>query len=128
MRTLLMAAMVAVSACAAPMAQPEPAPPPAFDPVGVYDFTTQVEGSAVTGTLDLRRNAQGVLSAQISTQVTGTMTATATLDGRKVEMRASTEQGDLAMQFTVAEDNTIAGSWSLASGMSGTLTGARRRT
>lgn len=127
MRTLLMAAMVVVSACAAPMAQPAPAPPP-FDPVGVYDFTTQVDGSAVRGTLDLRRNAQGVLSAQITTDVTGTMTASAVLTDRKVEMRAATEQGDLTMQFTVAEDDTIAGSWSLATGMSGTLTGARRRT
>ena len=128
MKALLMAAMVVVSACAAPMAQPEPAPPPAFDPVGVYDFTTQVEGSAVRGTLDLRRNAQGVLSAQITTDVTGTMTASAVLTDRKVEMRAATEQGDLTMQFTVAADDTIAGSWSLATGMSGTLTGARRRT
>jgi curli biogenesis system outer membrane secretion channel CsgG len=83
MATPLLVAFCA--ACATPVQQvpveaPTPTPPataqqaptqPVLDPVGVYDFSTDVQGTAVTGVLTIRRADDGRLAGAVSTDMTG---------------------------------------------------------
>jgi hypothetical protein len=116
------AALVALAACAAPMQQAAPV----FDPVGVYDFTTEVQGTIVRGVLTLRRTDQG-LTGTIATEMTGEMRLThVAIEGRRGEMRAATDQGDMVMQIEFGEDHRIIGGWQLSSGLSGSVAGQRR--
>jgi hypothetical protein len=124
MKLFLAGAMIlALSACAAPMQQVET---PAFDPVGSYDFTTQIQGSTVRGVLTLRRSEHG-LTGSISTDVTGELLLThVALEGRRAELRAATDEGGMVMHLEFGEDNTIVGGWQVDSGLSGSVTGQRR--
>jgi hypothetical protein len=116
------AALMSLAACAAPMQQAAPV----FDPVGVYDFTTEVQGNTVRGVLTLRRSDQG-LTGTISTDMTGEIRLThVAIEGRRGEMRAATDEGDMIMQIEFAEDYRIIGGWQLTSGLSGSVAGQRR--
>jgi hypothetical protein len=131
------------AACAAPVQQvpveaPTPTPPatvqqapaqPALDPVGVYDFSTDVQGTTLTGVLTIRRADDGRLAGAITTDMTGEMLLqSVTVEGRRALLRSSTPDGELFMQVDFLEDNRITGGWELSSGMSGAITGQRRRT
>jgi hypothetical protein len=130
-----------VSACAAPAQQaavqpPQPAvtqPPaqqpaqPAWDPAGIYDFTTEVQGMAIRGVLTLRRGEQG-LTGTVSTEVGGELPLSrVVMDGRRAEIRAATPQGDMVMRVEWVEDDRMAGGWDLGGMVSGTMAGQRRR-
>jgi hypothetical protein len=132
-----------LAACATPVQQvpvqaptPTPAPaeqqapaPAALDPVGVYDFTTQVEGTSLAGVLTIRRTEEGRLTGSLSTDMTGEMPLqSVTMEGRRALLRASIPDGELYMQVDFLEDNRIAGGWELSTGPSGAVTGQRRRT
>jgi hypothetical protein len=127
--------LVLTAACAAPVQQvpvvapPTPTPVPAaaaaFDPVGVYDFTTEVQGTTVPGVLTIRRGEQG-LAGTLATDLTGELPLQQiTIEGRRGEMRASTQEGGMIMRIEFVEDR-IRGGWELDSGMSGSVTGQRR--
>jgi hypothetical protein len=112
-----------VAAPAAEQQQPDP-----FDPVGIYDFTTEVQGTPVTGALTLRRNEEGRLIGQITTDMTGEMPLhSITLEGRRAIMRATTPDGELYMQIDFLEDDRITGGWELSTGMAGSMSGQRRK-
>jgi len=133
MKRMAMGLLVLLAACATPAAQAEPEAPrpaqaPAFDPVGTWDITTVIEGSEVAGTVFFRRGTDGVLSAEISTPMTGAFNASATLEGRRATLRSATPQGNLSMNITFDEQDGLSGNWSLDSGMGGTVTGRRRRS
>jgi hypothetical protein len=128
--------LLVVAGCSTPVQQapvqatPEPAAPAqqAFDPVGVYDFRTDVDGMAILGTLALRRDEQGQLQGTLSTDVTGGLALTSvTVEGRRALLRAPTPEGELYMQIDFAADDRITGGWELSTGPSGTVTGQRRR-
>jgi hypothetical protein len=120
----------------APTPAPTPAPaeqqapaPAALDPVGVYDFTTDVEGTRMAGVLMIRRTEEGRLTGSISTDMTGEMPLqSVTMEGRRALLRASIPDGELYIQVDFLEDNRIAGGWELSTGPSGAMTGQRRRT
>lgn len=63
MRRLAVAAAAAFAiGCAAPVQHVEIQSPPAavaFDPVGVYDFTTQAEGTSIAGVLTIAGTPRG---------------------------------------------------------------------
>jgi hypothetical protein len=120
MKALLAGLTLMLAGCSAAVQQA-----PVFDPVGVYDFTTDVQGTPVSGTITLRRTDTGY-SGTVSSDMTGDMPASATVTGRRAELRANTEQGPLTLSFDVAEDDTIAGSWQIAGGPTGTFAGRRR--
>lgn len=130
MRALLLS-LVLVGACAsAGRTADEPAPAPAvvaFDPVGVYDFSTTVEGQAVSGVVTIRRGDQG-LTGVMTTPLTGELPLSRiAVDGRRVTFSTATGEGAISMQMTVGEDDRITGSWSANGGaMTGTVTGRRR--
>jgi hypothetical protein len=126
-------ATVAVTACAAPVQQAPVTPPPqqqaqpAFDPVGSYDFTTDFQGTAVRGALHIRRTEQG-LAGTLVTDMTGDLPFTrVAFDGRRGELRAPTEQGDLVMRIEFQDNDRFTGGWELAGGLSGSASGTRRR-
>lgn len=122
--TVALVVALAVAACAAGTQQAAVAP--AFDPVGVYDFSTQAEGETINGTITIRRGDDGGLSAIISTPVTGSLAVqSVTLEGRRMDMLSNIEGDALIMRLDFVEDR-ITGGWELGSGMSGVLTGRRR--
>lgn len=110
----------------APARDVTPPPPAAVDPVGVFDFTTTVEGmGAVNGTITITKNPAGGYGGTIGTNVTETITIrTVTVDGQKVNVVADTPDGPITftMEFT---GNDFTGTWTLG-GMSGVHTGKRR--
>jgi hypothetical protein len=118
----------------APTPAPTPAPaqapaPAALDPVGVYDFTTDVEGTRMAGVLTIRRTDEGRLTGSLSTDMTGEMPLqSVAMEGRRALLRASIPDGDLYIQVNFLEDNRIEGGWELSTGPSGAMTGQRRRT
>jgi hypothetical protein len=128
--------LVVSAACAAPVQQVPVVPPPAptpvpaaaaeFDPVGVYDFTTEVQGTTVPGVLTIRRGDQG-LAGTLSTDLTGELPLQqVAIEGRRGEMRASTQEGGMIMRIEFVDDGRIRGGWELVSGMSGSVIGQRR--
>jgi hypothetical protein len=132
MRAVLIAALVAGSACASQQVQsPAPVQPAqvAFDPAGTWDFTTDVQGSSVRGVMVIRRNDQGALVGSITTDVTGEIPLQQiTLEGRRAEARSTLPDGTLVMRMEFLEDDRLTGGWELSTGMSGAVTGQRRRT
>src|SRR5687767_2748094 len=107
MRILTLCAASLLVACAAsaqqtPAPQPQPQAPAqpaaraAVDPIGVYDFTTEVQGSAVKGVITITRNPQGAFTGSITTDVTDAMPVTkVTVDGQKMDVRSGTTDGEL---------------------------------
>lgn len=127
--------LITMAGCAAPVQQvpvqgppPQPAQQPAaaFDPVGIYDFTTEVQGSTVRGVLILRRGDEG-LTGTISSDVTGVMTIQQiTMDGRRAELRSTTPEGGLIMRIEFIGEDRITGGWELSIGLTGPVSGQRR--
>lgn len=126
MRAVLALAATVVMAACAPAAEPVPPAPPPFDPVGTYDFSTQVEGTPIAGSMVVHRDAQGALVARITTPITGEFAASVTVEGRRLALRGNAGDGVIAMTMTVADDDTVTGTWSVDTGESGTFTGKRR--
>lgn len=121
--------VLSAAACAAPVRQAaieEPAPE-VVDPVGVYDFTTLIDGNTVAGVLTLRRNADGGLSATVSTPVTGDIPINSVIQtDNTLHMRANMGGEALRMTVTVGETGILTGGWMLSSGAGGGVDGTRR--
>lgn len=123
MRTLLssFAALCVLGGCASAPRGPAP-----LDPVGAFDFSTTVEGTDVSGTITVTREANGY-GGTITTDVTEPIPIrTVSVQGQTMEVAAETPDGPLTMTLTFTGD-AFTGSWSMADGsMSGALTGSRR--
>ena len=119
-RVLTVFAAVLITACAsAPRA-------PAFDPVGTYDFSADVQGTAMAGTLQLRRTDQG-LTGSFSTPASGEISLeSVTTEGRKLMLKARLPDGEVTMNLDFAADYRFTGDWSLSAGMGGSISGTRR--
>jgi hypothetical protein len=116
---------VSLLACAS---NPEPATPPApqaVDPVGVFDFATNVEGTAVQGTITVESAPGGGHGGSITTDVTEPIPISGvTVDGQNMTVTAQTPDGPITMSLTFT-GNDFTGSWTMG-GMSGSLNGSRR--
>ncbi|HSJ06188.1 MAG TPA: hypothetical protein VK936_05760 [Longimicrobiales bacterium] len=126
--TLCLAALAL--ACAAPVheapVQQAPAPRAAFDPAGIYDFTTDVQGTQVGGTLTLSRTAEGGFTGTIWSDMTGDLPLQhVDVEGRRARLRAATPEGELVMDVEFEEDR-MAGNWELATGLTGAVAGRKR--
>lgn len=118
-----LAAAVMLAACAS-SGQQAPAGPAPLDPVGTYDFTTNVEGTPVTGVVTITRNSTGY-GGSVATDVTETIPITAvTVEGQKVMVTAATPDGPLTFALTM-NGADFTGSWTLGP-MAGTMTGKKR--
>ena len=118
--TLVLAA--ALAACASNPGPPQPAP---FDPTGAYDFSTNVEGTVVSGTLTVSEGPDG-LRGVVTTDVTEPLPlSSVTVEGRTITGMGSTPEGAFTITLTVAEDDSLTGGWSLGP-MSGSASGRKR--
>ena len=117
----LCAGIAVAAACASAPAQPRP-----VDPIGTFDFSTTVDGTAVSGTIEIRSGSSGY-TGTISTNVTEPVPITAvTVEGQVVTVAASAPDGPINFTMTFTGDD-FTGGWTYA-GMSGELTGNRRTT
>lgn len=120
-RTLALCLVAA--ACAS--AQVEPEAPAPLDPVGLYDFTTAIEGDAVSGTITITRTSQGY-GGTITTNISDPIPVrSVVVDDRRITVTGDTPDGPVTLTMNVDGDD-FAGTWSFG-GMSGTHSGKRRR-
>jgi protein-disulfide isomerase len=94
------------------------------NPVGRYEFTTSVQGQAVTGGM-LVAGTPGAYTGQITTSVTPPIPLnTVTATGQEMVLTGSTPDGIITIRMTFTDDTAFTGSWEL-SGDTGSLTGRR---
>jgi hypothetical protein len=126
LRAITVLAALGLAACSSAV-QPAPAGPAPFDPVGLYDFRTEVQGITIPGTISFARGTEGQLTATVATDMTGSMVVpNVVLEGRRAELRAETSDGSMFMVVEFGEENRITGGWELSTGLSGSMAGQRR--
>lgn len=128
------AIVMLTSACAGAPEPEAPAPPArevtppapaAVDPVGVFDFTTTVEGMAVAGTITVTKTAAGY-GGSIATNVTETIPVrSVVVEGQKATVVADTPDGPINFTMEFKGDE-FTGTWTLGA-MSGVHSGKRRK-
>jgi hypothetical protein len=102
-----------------------PAAPRAVDPVGAFDFTTSMEGTEVTGTIEIQRADGGGYTGTLSTNVAEPMPlSSVTVDGQKMTVVADAPDGPVTMVLTFV-GNDFTGNWTYTT-LAGTATGRRR--
>lgn len=120
--SILACVLLFAAACAT-----RPQGPPPFDPVGTYDFTTDFQGTSVSGTITLRRNADGTLGGTISSQAGGDVAiGSVTENGRRLDLRTAVQNQELVMSIEFSDNDRFTGGWSIGQMASGTVSGARR--
>jgi type 1 fimbria pilin len=121
--TMTLVLCLITGACAS--AQVTPEAPAALDPVGVYDFTTTVDGTVVSGTVTITQGTSGY-GGSLATDATETIPVrSVAVEGQKLTVLADSPDGPVTFVMTLNGDE-FAGTWSYA-GMSGAHTGKRRR-
>jgi hypothetical protein len=121
--TMTLALCLLAGACASAPVTPDA--PAALDPVGVYDFTTAVEGTVVTGTITITEATSGY-GGSIATDATETIPVrSVAVEGQKLTVLADSPDGPVTFILTLDGD-AFTGTWSYA-GMSGTHKGTRRQ-
>jgi hypothetical protein len=129
--------LISAAACAAtPAAEPVPAPPPppmavpappapsALNPVGKYEFASTLNGSLITGTLEIT-GTPGTYAGRLTSTATEPITISgATVEGQTMTVTGETGNGTLTIRMTFAADGTFTGNWAL-SGDGAPLTGRR---
>jgi hypothetical protein len=110
-----------------PAAAPAPAPAPApaaASAAGIYDFTTSVQGTAVSGVVTVTM-ANGRAGGTIATSATPEIPIKAvTVEGPKVTVTADSPDGEAVLEFTM-NGQDFSGTWWFG-GQSGSLTGRKR--
>jgi len=113
------ASVAFAAACASAPAGPRP-----VDPVGTFDFTTSMDGTAIEGTITIQR-AQNGYTGSLTTNVTEPIpVSSVVVEGQKVTVVANAPDGPVTMVFTFT-GNDFTGNWTYAN-MSGTASGRRR--
>jgi hypothetical protein len=108
----------------APAASPSVTPAAALDPVGVYDFSTMIEGDQVTGTITIT-GSPGAYGGTISSSATPDMPIrSVTVSDSTITVTADTDNGELVSRFTLTGQD-LSGEWTVGD-MSGTTKGRKR--
>ncbi|HEX6373878.1 MAG TPA: hypothetical protein VF006_33425 [Longimicrobium sp.] len=125
MKRMLAAALVLfTAACAASAPPADPPAPAALNPVGVFPFTTTVDGNEVTGSVEVT-GQPGAYAGVIRTSITPEIPITGVMvSGQEMVVTADTPDGPLTINMTFA-GNAFTGAWAL-SGDTGNLSGSRR--
>ena len=126
---ILLPALALTAACASAPATPPaeviPPTPPPVNPVGVFDFTTTVEGTIVNGTVTVVKTDTG-FGGSVTTTITEPIPVRAvTVAGQKLTVTADTPDGPLTFTMDFKGDE-FAGAWSFGT-QAGTHTGKRRK-
>ena len=98
----------------------------AGDPVGKYAASVVVQGQPADFELVIEKKEDGSLGGTMSNPNYGTsVISSLKVEGRTVKMVIATPQGVAAnIEFTLLEDNTVDGSWSME-GDGGKVTGKK---
>jgi hypothetical protein len=97
----------------------------AVNPVGAYEFATQVNGEAVTGTMEIT-GTQGAYGGRIVTNhYPEFVVRSASAAGQELTVVAETPSGNVTFRMAFTGP-AFTGSWSLG-GDSGAITGRRTR-
>lgn len=130
-RLVLVLAAVTLGACAAgtppsvaqapvAMAAPKPA---ALNPVGLFEFNTEVNGSPMKGNLSVTGSA-GSYTGKMSSDITPELPATSvSVEGQTMKVMLETPNGAATINL-VFTGETFTGNWELG-GTSGPLSGKR---
>jgi hypothetical protein len=128
---VLSAIVLSAAGCASAPPAPPAAPavtalttPAPVDPVGIFDFTTALEGTVVNGTVTIAKAATGFTGTITTTATEPVPVRTVTVEGQKLTVTADTPDGPVTFVMEFKGDE-FTGSWSYA-GMAGTHTGKRR--
>ena len=129
MRTHLFAALaLALILPAAARGQGETKPAaPAVDPVGKYTISTVVQGQAADFEMIVEKKEDGSYGGTLTSPDFGvTIISSLKVEGRTMKLVLATPQGVEALaELTLAEDNTVDGSWSMQ-GDGGKMTGKKK--
>ena len=105
--------------------------PATINPVGTFDFTTDVDGQASTGTIRIARDSTDTkkLVGELSISVAGQVLPmeNITVKGNTVQFTITTNGGpaQISMQFTSADEFT--GGWTMSGGGGAPLKGKRHK-
>lgn len=128
MKIRLFAALALALVLPAALRAQEEAKPaaPAIDPVGKYAVTAVVQGAAADFDLVIEKKEDGSYGGTMTNPNYGTsVISSLKVEGRTVKMVIATPQGvEASIAFTLMEDNTLDGSWSME-GDGGKVTGKK---
>ena len=113
-------------AAPAPTPAPAPAPTPATpaSAAGIYDFSTTVQGTTVTGVVTVTMS-DGRAGGTVATSATPEVPIKAvTVEGQKVTITADSPDGEVVLEFNMSGQD-FSGTWWYG-GQSGALTGRKR--
>jgi hypothetical protein len=104
---------------------PPPAPEPeVLDPVGVYDWSTSVEGQTVTGSMTIS-GSPGAYTGSMTSDMLGALPVrNIEVDGMDLSFLMDMPDATVAFLLTF-EGDTFSGEWD-AEGMVGFVTGTKR--
>lgn len=131
-KLILAAALSLAAACStAPAGETGPAPSSgatasaAVNPVGRYEFTTDVQGQSVNGTVVIAGNP-GAYTGQVTTSITPPLPISGvTVNGREVVVVGTgPDGGTLTFRMNFTDATNFNGNWEVG-GDTGTLTGRR---
>ena len=117
--------VVPVAAAPAPVVQAPPPPPAPVNPVGQFEFVTELNGNPMKGVIDIHGSV-GAYTGKIATDVTPELPVTSvSVTGQVMKLTADTPNGAVTMSFTFVGP-AFTGSWELA-GTGGAVTGKRTK-
>jgi hypothetical protein len=141
------AAVLLLSACATtprtdvdpapqPQAQPAGMTPPAaatapasgaFDPVGTYDFSVDIQGQRIGGTMAITKAQDGTLGGEMYSDQGALTFNSVTVEGRTMTASGALPNGGPSVVFVMEfAGDDFAGTFSVE-GASGTIAGKRRK-
>ena len=100
-------------------------PSAALNPVGEYEFATQVNGEAVTGTMEITGTPGAYGGRVVTLKIPEFTVRSASAAGQELTVVAETPTGNLTLRMTFTGD-TFTGGWTLG-GDTGAITGRRTR-
>ena len=128
---VLLFAALSVAACsqssagsvAAPPPEPTPPPTPVLDPVGTFDYQTEVEGMPVGGSFTIT-GSTGAYTGTMTSDMGAITLRDIEVDGQ--ELTAVGDSPDFIVVFVLEFDgDSFTGEWE-AEGLIGYITGSRR--
>ena len=123
----LLAMVLAVAACSqttgGAVATPEPEPEPTLDPVGIYDFTTDVEGQTIAGTITIT-GSPGAYSGSVTSDMGTISLRNIVVDGMDLTFVGDSPDFTVAFALTFSGDS-FTGEWDVE-GLVGFISGSKR--
>ncbi len=145
--SFLAAAFVLAACATAPKAEPNATPQPAaqpqamttqssaattapagaFDPVGSYTFSVNTQGNTIGGTMNLRKDAEGKIGGEMTSDQGSLAFTWVTVEGRRISAGGVLDNGpELTFIFDFVGDE-FSGTLSAQGQQVGTVSGARRK-